>query len=175
MCVFLLQWLAVVLAGPRLSQRTGTPTDIEPSKSQRRNSTVVTVTWVAATLYSIFLPFYLGTAWFYIGLAFFIIGLFVLITSTLNFARAPVEDPVTGGVYRYSRHPIYLSMYFIYVGVSIATVSWLFFLITILTVILQHQTAILEENYCLEKYSDTYREYMKRTPRWIGVPKSAVK
>jgi len=30
----------------------------------------------------------------------------------------------------------------------------------------------LEEEQCLEKYGDTYREYMDRTPRWIGIPKS---
>jgi len=29
-----------------------------------------------------------------------------------------------------------------------------------------------EERFCLEKYGDAYREYMNRTPRWIGFPKS---
>jgi protein-S-isoprenylcysteine O-methyltransferase Ste14 len=29
-----------------------------------------------------------------------------------------------------------------------------------------------EEPFLIEKYGDTYREYMNRTPRWIGIPKS---
>jgi len=32
--------------------------------------------------------------------------------------------------------------------------------------------ARVEERYCLEKYGDAYRKYMKRTPRWLGLPKS---
>jgi len=30
----------------------------------------------------------------------------------------------------------------------------------------------LEEQGCIEHHGDAYREYMKRTPRWIGIPKS---
>jgi len=29
-----------------------------------------------------------------------------------------------------------------------------------------------EEQSCLEKYGDAYHEYMDRTPRYIGIPKS---
>jgi len=29
-----------------------------------------------------------------------------------------------------------------------------------------------EERMCLEKYGDVYREYMEKTPRWLGLPKS---
>jgi protein-S-isoprenylcysteine O-methyltransferase Ste14 len=34
---------------------------------------------------------------------------------------------------------------------------------------------LVEERTCLEKYGDTYREYMNRTHRWIGLPKAAAK
>ena len=29
-----------------------------------------------------------------------------------------------------------------------------------------------EEQDLLEKYGNVYREYMNRTPKWIGIPKS---
>jgi hypothetical protein len=83
MCVYLLQWLAVILAGPRLSQRTGASGYTEETSLQRKNSITVTVVWIIATLYSIFLPFYLGTVWFYTGLAFFLIGLAIVILATV--------------------------------------------------------------------------------------------
>ena len=32
-----------------------------------------------------------------------------------------------------------------------------------------------EERFLLEKYGDVYQQYLKRTPRWIGIPKSGKK
>jgi len=32
-----------------------------------------------------------------------------------------------------------------------------------------------EECFLLEKYSDSYRDYMNRTTRWVGIPKSVEK
>ena len=172
MSVFLLQWLAVSLAGKRVSQRTGRPADIKQDKSAQRIGMAATITWLTATFYSIFLPFHLGTSWFYFGLGVFLLGLIILIAATLNFTTAPHDKPITSGIYRCSRHPMYLSMLLIYIGVSLASASWLFFLLTIVTAILQRMEAILEENYCLGKYSSNYRKYLDRTPRWIGIPKS---
>ena len=169
---FLLQWLAVSLAGKRVSQRTGHPPDMKRSKSDQRIGTAAMITWLIAITYSIFLPLQLGTIWFYIGLGAFLFGLIILTIATLNFATAPHDKPITSGFYRYSRHPMYLATFLIYTGTSLASASWLFFLLTITTVVLIRPEAILEERYCLEKHGDSYREYMDRTPRWIGIPKS---
>ena len=169
---FLLQWLAVSLAGKRASQRTGHPPDMKRSKSDQRIGTAAMITWLIAITYSIFLPLQLGTIWFYIGLGVFLFGLIILTIATLNFATAPHDKPITGGLYCYSRHPMYLAMFLIYIGTSLASASWLFFLLTITTVVLMRPEAILEERYCLEKYGEAYRKYMNRTPRWIGILKS---
>jgi protein-S-isoprenylcysteine O-methyltransferase Ste14 len=37
---------------------------------------------------------------------------------------------------------------------------------------LMHISIGAEERFLLEKYGDVYREYLNRTPRWIGIPKS---
>ena len=81
-------------------------------------------------IYSIFLPFQLWTIWFYIGLSVFLFGLIILTVATLNFATTPQNKPITGGLYRYSRHPMYLAMFLVYIGTCLATASWLFFLLT---------------------------------------------
>jgi len=172
MSSFLLQWLAVCLAGKRVCQRTGHPADMKRSKSDRRIGMVTTITWVSATIYSIFLPLQLGMIWFYLGLVVFLSGLIILTIATLNFATAPQDKPITSGLYRFSRHPMYLAMLLIYTGTSLASASWLFFLLTITTAVVIRPEMTLEESYCLEKYGDAYREYMNRTPRWIGMPKS---
>ena len=172
MCVFLLQWLAVSLAYKKMSLRTGHPADMKRTKATRIIGIAANLTWLAMTFYSIFLPFFTGTIWFYSGLAVFLFGLIMLTAATLNFAKAPKGIPITTGIYRYSRHPMYLSMFLIYTGTSLASVSWLFFLLTIVTIVLMRSEAILEENYCLERYGNAYRKYTARTPRWIGIPKA---
>jgi len=143
MSTFLLQWLAVGLAGKKVLQRTGHPTDMKRSKSDRRIGMAATITWLITTIYSIFLPLQLGKIWFYIGLGVFLSGLIILTVATLNFATAPHNKPITGGLYRYSRHPMYLAMFLIYIGTSLASVSWLFFLLTIATVVMTRLEAIL--------------------------------
>ena len=35
-----------------------------------------------------------------------------------------------------------------------------------------HIESRVEERYCLERYNKDYREYINRTPRWLGLPKS---
>jgi len=171
MSSFLLQWLAVGLASKRVYQRTGHPADMKRSKADRRIGIAATITWLVATIYSIFLPLQLGTIWLYSGLVVFLLGLIILTVATMNFAAAPHDEPITGGLYRCSRHPMYLAAFLIYIGTSLASASWLFFLLTIATIVLTRPQAMLEERYCLGRYSNAYREYMDRTPRWIGIPK----
>jgi len=155
-----------------LYQRAGNPPDMKPSPRYRIISSISTPLWLLATAYSVFLPFKLGTIWFPIGLAVFLSGLIIGVVASTNFARTPVDEPVTGGAYRYSRHPIYLSIFLIYLSVSIASASWVFLLLTVLLAVEVGLSVADEESYCLEKYGNTYREYMNRTPRWIGIPKS---
>ena len=126
MSSFLLQWLAVALASKRVYQRTGHPADMKRSKSDRRIGMAAMITWLIATIYSIFLPLRLTTVWFYVGLVVFLFGLIILTGATLNFAVAPHDKPITGGFYRYSRHPMYLVMFLIYIATSLASASWLF-------------------------------------------------
>jgi len=67
---------------------------------------------------------------------------------------------------------MYLTAFLYYVGVSIASASWLFLLLLIAYTVGLLVVAEREEQGCLEKYGDAYREYMERTPRWIGIPRS---
>ena len=129
--------------------------------------------WIGATLYSIFLPLRVGTGWLWVGLGFFVLGLLALVLGVLAVSKTPEGKPFTSGIYRFSRHPVYLSMILVYLGVSIAAASWLFFLITVITCFLQRYQAIKEEGFCSREYGDVYREYMNNTPRWLGQPKTS--
>ena len=172
MSSFLLQMLVVLLLGKGVWARSSLPSGIKRSKVEKITPIIGNSVWFLATMYSIFLPLQLGTLWFYIGLPVFLVGLVILAVATANFATAPAEKPAMQGAYSFSRHPLYLSMFIIYIGTSIATASWVFFLLGMANTFWMRTETLVEERYCLERYSDTYREYMNRTPRWIGIPKS---
>jgi len=167
----LIQTLAVRLVSKEVYQKAGQPSDMKPSQTYKIISYMSMPLWLLATAYSIFLPFQLGTIWFAIGLTIFLLGLIINTVATINFATTPMNEPVTRGVYRYSRHPIYVALFLIYLSVGIASTSWVFLLLTVLLAVEVSLSVTDEERYCLEKYSDAYREYMDRTPRWIGIPK----
>jgi protein-S-isoprenylcysteine O-methyltransferase Ste14 len=70
---------------------------------------------------------------------------------------------------------MYVTVFVFLLVISISTASWVFLFFTILLTAASFYFAPLEEQSCLEKYGDTYREYMNRTPRYIGIPKSSGK
>jgi steroid 5-alpha reductase family enzyme len=145
------------------------------SRSNRITLYSSKIIYIPAFIYSIFLPLKLGTLWFYIGLPITIIGFIAGVIVILNWAASPRGEPVTNGLYRYSRHPMYVTAFVFFLGVSIATASWVFLLFTILLIAASFYFAPVEEQSCLEKYGNAYREYVKRTPKYLGIPKSYAK
>jgi len=77
-----------------------------------------------------------------------------------NFATTPWDEPIIKGLYRYSRHPMYITSSLFLLGVGIASASWLFLLLSILFAISHFTNAIPEERFCLRQYGEAYREYM---------------
>jgi protein-S-isoprenylcysteine O-methyltransferase Ste14 len=143
--------------------------------SAETNKTVYYLTWllwVLAFVYSIFLPLHVGTVWFYVGLPIALIGVVTYAMITVSFVITPIsKEPITTGLYRYSRHPMYISQLVMFIGAGIACASWLFVFLTIAYTGLGLMYAGSEEQICLEKYGHAYREYMEKTPKWVGIPK----
>jgi protein-S-isoprenylcysteine O-methyltransferase Ste14 len=124
--------------------------------------------------YSIFLPLKIGTPWLYSGLPISAIALVISIATIFNAALTPIDKPVTRGIYRISRHPIYLSGFLMYTGMGIACASWVLLLCAVLWIGIWSVLVPDEERFLIEKYGDAYREYAMGTARWIGIPKAIV-
>jgi len=150
-------------------------TDISLNKTEKRLRYIVYPVMVALIIYSVFLPLKLDTVWFYVGLLIYLLGTIFSIMADLAFATAPLDKPVTKGVYCISRNPMDFGGFLIMMGIGIACASWLYLLFAMIWIIVGNRGAIAEERFCLEKYGDAYREYMNRTPRWIGISKSEKK
>ncbi len=143
------------------------------TKSEKIINNFVSPIWYILLIYSIFLPLPLGTPLLYVGIALFAVGWIMLEIAFIPWTTTPVDEPITKGIYRYSRHPIYFAIFVQYIGIGIASASGLFLLLAVISIVLSVPIVPAEERQCLEKYGDTYRKYMNRTPRWIGIPKSA--
>ena len=146
--------------------------DVPYTRAEKRMFNTMVILMLLACVYSVFLPLKIATSWFYAGLPIYLIGLFMFIFAIVSIAITPEGKPFTQGAYRYSRHPMTFWGNVMHLGVSIASASWVFLLFTVVVAILFHYLMIAEERGCLEYYGDTYREYMSKTPRWIGIPKS---
>ena len=142
------------------------------NKTEKIINSVGTVIWVILFIYSIFLPLPLGTPILYAGIALFVVGLIITEIAMLPWAKAAIDEPITKGIYRYSRHPIYIGVFVQYIGIGIASASGLFLLLIVIQIALSATVVASEERFCCENYGDTYRGYIDRTPRWIGIPKS---
>ena len=82
--------------------------------------------------------------------------------------RKPATTIVTGGPFRYTRNPLYLSMTLIYGGISALADALLPVLLLPIVLRLMRRGVIeREERYLERKFGDEYIEYKVRTPRWI--------
>jgi protein-S-isoprenylcysteine O-methyltransferase Ste14 len=118
-------------------------------------------------IYSIFVTIKWASAWFYVGTALFLAGLTAYTRELVNFATTPSDRPVVKGVYRFTRHPIQLVGIMMWIGVGIATTSWVILLVCVIQLFLSRPFLIAQERFCLDMYRESYREYMQSTPRYF--------
>jgi len=170
MSAFILQMMVIMFAEKQISKRSHVPSDTKRTTFEKYIGIIANFIWFIALVYSIFLPLLLGTIWFYIGFFIFSLGLLLLCFSTFDFMTTPADQMIQKGVYKFSRHPMYLATFLICLGSGIATASWIFILLSIAILVCFHYEALLEERYCLEKYKDLYRGYMQRVPMWFCIP-----
>jgi len=158
-----------VVGTGEMSKKMG---DVPYEKGEKRAFMISLVVLFLLLVYSVFLPLKLGTMWFYAGLTIYLVGMVLLLTAIVNISTTLLGQPFTKGMYRYSRHPMMVSELITFVGVGVASASWIFLLLSTTIIVLQTSQAVAEERGCLETYGDEYQEFMNKTPRWIGIPKS---
>lgn len=170
MSVFIWQMIIIIFADKYIRKRTHVPKAARRTPLEKYVGMVANLFWLSALGYSIFLPLLFGTIWFYIGFSIFMFGAFLLSFATFNFITTPANQVIQKGVYKFSRHPMYLATFLICLGSGIATASGIFILLSVIMAVCFHYEALVEERYCLAKYKDLYKEYMNKVPRWFGLP-----
>jgi protein-S-isoprenylcysteine O-methyltransferase Ste14 len=115
----------------------------------------------------IFTPLKLHWSVFAAGMIMYAIGLAGLVVAMLNFRDTPPDQPATKGLYKISRHPQIVALFVLFLGICLAIGSWAAVLMLVLSRILQHFSILAEEEVCLLRYGEHYREFKERVPRYF--------
>lgn len=74
---------------------------------------------------------------------------------------------VTGGIYRYIRHPLYSSLLFLTWGIFFKALTWPGLLLALAATLLLVATARADETECLRFFGASYQAYMKQSKRFV--------
>ena len=74
---------------------------------------------------------------------------------------------VTTGIYKYIRHPLYASLFFLAWGAYLKEPDWILLHVAVFASSFLYLTACADEKECIAYFGDAYLEYMKRTRRFI--------
>ena len=121
-------------------------------------------------------PRVIEAPWNLIGVGLVLLGVGLNVAGDRQFQRAkttmhPFGDShvlVTTGVFRYSRHPMYLGMVLLVVGMAMLLGHATPFLAPVLLwATLRYRFIAHEERVMAERFGERYTLYQKRARRWV--------
>lgn len=92
----------------------------------------------------------------------------LLAARTRVIPRRPPALLVEHGPYRLSRHPMYLGLAILSLGVCLLwNALWPVLLLPIAVLVLDRTIIVAEERYLEQRFGDQYRRYRERVRRWL--------
>ena len=114
--------------------------------------------------------------WSMFGIILLVVGFYIAIVADAQFKKIgttikPFEESselVTDGMFRFSRHPMYLGFALALLGIAVIMGSITPFIVVIIFTILMEVIFIrIEESMVAEKFGDEWIEYKKSTRKWL--------
>ena len=105
-----------------------------------------------------------------IGAVIFLSGIFVYLKWEIYWHKVYNGQLVTGGIFKYIRHPHYTSLLIVGFGLAFFFYSIVALTIAIIAAPIMIWSILDEEKILLRQYGDEYRKFMKKTP-WRLIPK----
>jgi len=110
-----------------------------------------------------------------IGILLALVGLVIVVFGFVFLGRSvavglPEEytELKTGGIYRFTRNPIYLGVFLICAGSCIFAIHTLNFLLCATTIAIHHWIVTREEQFLEKRFGQAWVEYRRRVSRYIG-------
>lgn len=115
------------------------------------------------------------SAWNLLGLLFIVAGFVILLTSQITLGRNHASVPmiwedhqlIRHGIYRLVRHPLYLGVIIVCIGLAVFGPSLPGLLIMSLLIPIFLIRIRIEERLLVETFGDAYREYQRNTRKLI--------
>ncbi|HEU5052322.1 MAG TPA: isoprenylcysteine carboxylmethyltransferase family protein [Hanamia sp.] len=110
-----------------------------------------------------------GSILLFIALILTVISLrkFFLSKNTIVTIK-PATSLQTTGIYKFTRNPMYLSLLFLYLGLTCFLGNWWnLLLLPILVLVIQQYVIIREEKYLLRRFGTEYLDYKNKVRRWL--------
>ncbi len=85
--------------------------------------------------------------------------------STINFENTSVL--VKSGIYKYIRHPLYLSIFLLGTGIVLKNPGTLQIILGSVNLVAVYLTSRIEENEMIAKFGQEYRQYITETKMFI--------
>ncbi len=113
--------------------------------------------------------------WNIAGLSLFVVGLTIALVAVFTLRRfysstlviRKDHQLITHGIYRFIRHPIYLGVIMVFIGVSVFTSSLYGLLIMLALIPIFLNRIKMEERMLTEEFGDAYRTYKETTRKLI--------
>ncbi|MBN2039810.1 MAG: isoprenylcysteine carboxylmethyltransferase family protein [Spirochaetes bacterium] len=137
------------------------------SKKGKINSLILTVLFIFLLVYPVFLQIHFNSVFFYAGLAVFILSAIGAVTSFINYFSTPLDQTICRGMYKISRNPIYVTVTAMGFGMALMLHSPVIAVILAILSILQHLIILEEEEFCINRYGESYIEFRQRVPRYL--------
>jgi protein-S-isoprenylcysteine O-methyltransferase Ste14 len=164
---FLIQGLSLLIISKDVRERLFEFDRSSWSNLQRASFAIGKILALVFLVVTVLTPIKIDSIEFFIGLGIYSIGLLGLVVAIYNFKNTPLDKPVAIGLYKVSRHPQLVMLFIGFIGLSIALSSWTLLLLRILSFGFEHAGVIAEENECLRRFGDSYKEFMEKTPRYL--------
>lgn len=111
--------------------------------------------------------------WFGFGFGLIVVGLIYWLFTSIGSGITPVSATrkehklVTHGIYRWVRHPLYTVGSSLYISFGLMSDNWFIIFMGVVAFIAMAIRTPKEEANLIAKFGDEYREYMKRTGRFL--------
>ena len=122
---------------------------------------------LAALILILFTPLKIGHPIFGVGLILSLIGQVGFFCSLHTFNITPLDQPVTAGLYRFSRNPQWGTFALVMIGFSFMVGSWTVLGLMMVRVIMNHFRILGEERALEDHYGASYLEYKESIPRYF--------
>lgn len=137
------------------------------TKSQRILTTIGKFFSLITIFLIVLTPLAIGSIELIIGIILFSLGMIGEVIAVNNFKMTPLDEPVTQGIYKFSRNPQETMLTLAVLGACFAVGSVFAIIVFAISRMFNHFQILAQEQACLQEYGQAYQDYMDEIPRYF--------